>query len=162
MSTTCTDDTSEETTKTSSRMNRMKAENSDGEDGDSSLLQMMGLSESELHQLSGLSDESPRAPANSLESLDGRAGRSKAQDQCLPALVRDERAITDSSSKEAKPRWPSFGAAVASLACVILMIIAFLAAVAYGIFLFHLDRIPAPERNMRAHRSSNDTGADRG
>ncbi|XP_037524773.1 uncharacterized protein LOC119401851 [Rhipicephalus sanguineus] len=179
MSTMPTDDASEGATSTSSCTNRKVAESNDGGDVDSNLLEMLGLSMSELQQLSALSDEGPGAPANSFESTDSHAGSSedtgspetrrtsfgssdKAGDQPQPALVRGERAIAETTSEGAKARRPSFGASVASLACPVILMIAFLAAVAYGVFLFRLDHIPAPEKKMRAHRSSNGTGADRG
>ncbi|KAL1441888.1 hypothetical protein MTO96_008204 [Rhipicephalus appendiculatus] len=179
MSTMSTDDTSEGATSTSSSSNRKEAENNDGGDVDSNLLEMLGLSMSELQQLSALSDDGPRAPANSFECTDSPSGSSedtgspdtrrsrfgssdKAGDRPQPALVRGERAITETTSEGARARRASFGASVASLACAAILMVAFLAAVAYGVFLFRLDHIPAPEKRMRSHRSSNGTGADLG
>lgn len=74
----------------------------------------------------------------------------------------DDRTVTETISEEAKARRSSNGASAASLACVAVLMVAFLAAIAYGIFLFHLGHIPAPGKKTGAHRSANDTGADRG
>ncbi|XP_037581700.1 uncharacterized protein LOC119464900 [Dermacentor silvarum] len=170
------DDASEDPTSTSSSTTRTVA----GSDGgmESNLLEMMSLSLNELQQLSALNDEGPRAPVNSFESLasDNPAGSNedatsrrsslgssdRAGGRPQAALVRDDRTVTETISEEAKARRSSNGASAASLACVAVLMVAFLAAIAYGIFLFRLGHIPAPVKKTGAHRSANDTGADRG
>ncbi|XP_065295158.1 uncharacterized protein [Dermacentor albipictus] len=170
------DDASEDPTSTSSSTNRTVAESNGGVE--SNLLEMMSLSMHELQQLSALNDEGPRAPVNSFESLasdnpvgsneDAPSQRSRlgpsdrAVGRPKPALVRADRTVTETMSGEAKARRPWYGASAASLACVVVLMVAFLAAVAYGVFLFRLGHIPAPEKKAGAHRSANDTGAGRG
>ncbi|XP_050047673.1 uncharacterized protein [Dermacentor andersoni] len=169
------DDASEDPTTTSSATNRTVAESNDGLE--SNLLEMMSLSLHELQQLSALNDEGPRAPVNSCESLssdnpvgsneDAPSRRSslgssdRAGERPKPALVRADRTVTEMMSGEAKARRSWYGASAASLACVVVLVTAFLAVVAYAVFLFRLGHIPAPEK-AGAHRSANDTGAGHG
>ncbi|KAH8030579.1 hypothetical protein HPB51_010356 [Rhipicephalus microplus] len=149
------------------------------------------LTTSELQQLSALDDEGPLAPANSLESLDSRAGPSegarsletprssfgssdRAEDQLQPVpgrataaanRSRDLRvilAIKETTSEKAKAQRPSHGASTVPLACGAVLMIVFLLAFAYGVFLFRLAHAPAPVKKIGMQRSANDTGADRG
>ncbi|XP_054917038.1 uncharacterized protein [Dermacentor andersoni] len=170
------DDASEDPTTTSSTTNRTVAESDGGVE--SNLLEMMSLSLHELQQLSALNDEGPRAPVNSCESLasdnpvgsneDAPSRRSslgsydRAGERPKPALVRADRTVNETMSGEAKARRSSYGASAASLVCLAVLMVVFLAAIAYGVFLFRLGHIPAPEKKAGAHRSANDTGAGRG
>ncbi|XP_065295159.1 uncharacterized protein [Dermacentor albipictus] len=170
------DDASEDPTSTSSATNRTVAESDGGVE--SNLLEMMSLSVHELQQLSALNDEGPRAPVNSFESLapdnpvgsneDAPSRRSslgssdRAGERPQPARVRADRTVTETMSGESKARRPWYGASAASLACMVVLMVVILAAVAYGVFLFRLGHLPAPEKRAGAHQSANDTGPGRG
>ncbi|KAL3211893.1 hypothetical protein MRX96_036196 [Rhipicephalus microplus] len=146
---------------------------------DSSLLEIMGPTTSELQQLSALDVEGPLAPANSLESLDSRARPSegarsletprssfgssdRAEDQLQPVPRRGDPVIKESTSEKAKAQRPSHDASTVPLACGAVLMIVFLVAFAYGVFLFRLAHASAPVKKTGMQRSANDTGADRG
>ncbi|KAL3237954.1 hypothetical protein MRX96_048143, partial [Rhipicephalus microplus] len=120
----------------------------------------------------------PLAPANSLESLDSRARPSedarsletprssfgssdRAEDQLQPVPGRGDPAIKETSSEKAKAQRPSHDASTVPLACGAVLMIVFLLAFAYGVFLSHLAHAPAPVKKTGMQRSANDTGADR-
>ncbi|XP_077492342.1 uncharacterized protein LOC144103518 [Amblyomma americanum] len=178
VTTTAEDDTTEANTTTSwSRRSRK-----DGHDFERDLLEAMNLSYSELQQLSALSEEGPRAPVNSFESLGSVSasrpesrtsigtrpsslGTSESSQENPPrASSKGDRSPTEVSSEAPPPaeRSSSHGASARSLVWVTTLVVAFIAAFAYAVFLFRLNSIPAPERKTGAPRSTNDTGSNSG
>ncbi|KAL3211898.1 hypothetical protein MRX96_036201 [Rhipicephalus microplus] len=64
--------------------------------------------------------------------------------------------------KKAKAQRPLHDASTVPLACGAVLMIVFLLAFAYGVFLFRLAHARAPVKKTGMQRSANDTGADRG